>query len=200
MNPHTAEAPANPARRTMFRKLAQAGDPNAPHRATWRRVTEVGAGEGDVLWTGWADESHVLVAGDEGTILHFDGMTDKDGGMWHAMASPTRLPLHAIWGRRFDDLHAVGWMGTVLSFDGKQWKQRRGGVVDPESGSFASCAENAPLFDIIGDPSGRAWAVGDGGTILAFENNQWQEQSSPTQANLRGIARTPSGQLFAVGG
>lgn len=77
------EAPANPARRGLFRKLAHAGDPDAPHRAVWRRVTEVGAGQGNVLWSGWADPENVLVVGDEGTILHFDGTADADGGMWH---------------------------------------------------------------------------------------------------------------------
>lgn len=196
----SSDAPANPSRRLMFRKFAQAGDPGAPHRAVWRRVTEVGAGHGNVLWTGWADQNNVLVAGDDGTILHYDGAADADGGMWHSMQSPTRLPLHALWGRCFNELHAVGWMGTVLSFDGTRWQQRRGGVVDPDTGGYASCTENAPLFDLTGDASGRAWAVGDAGTVLAFDNEQWQAQTTATQANLRGIACTPAGQLFAVGG
>ena len=200
MNHVLVEAPANPARRTLFRKLAQAGDPMATHRAVWRRVTEVGAGEGNVLWAGWSDDCNVLVVGDEGNILHYDGAASADGGLWHCMESPTRLPLHAIWGRSFDELHAVGWMGTVLSFDGKQWHQRRGAVVDPKTNGYADCAENSPLFDITGDASGRAWAVGDNGMILAFDNGDWQEQTSPTQVNLRGITCTPDGNLFAVGG
>lgn len=194
-----ADAPANPARRGIFRKLAQAGDPGAPHRAVWRRVTELGAGEGDVFWAGWADDNNIFVVGDEGTILHFDGAADADGGLWHTMASPTRLPLHAIWGNCSNELHAVGWMGTVLSFDGEHWHQRRGAVIDPDTNSYADCAENAPLFDLTGDASGRAWAVGDNGTILAFDHDTWQAQTSPTQVNLRGITCTPKGQLFAVG-
>lgn len=199
MNRPVIDAPANPARRGMFRKLAQAGDPNAPHRATWRRVTEVGAGEGNVLWAGWADENNVFVVGDEGSILHFDGNADAQGGMWHTMDAPTRLPLHAIWGNSPDALHAVGWMGTVLSFDGQQWHHQRGAVIDPDTNNYAQSPENAPLFDLAGDASGRAWAVGDNGTILAFNESTWQQQDSPTQVNLRGITCTPSGQLFAVG-
>lgn len=200
MNSMAIDAPANPARRNMFRKLAQGGDPNAPHRAAWRRVTEVGAGEGNVLWAGWADDNDVVVVGDEGTILHFDGDPDASGGMWHVMASPTRLPLHAVWGRNLNELHAVGWMGTVLSFDGEQWRQRRGGIVDPQTNGYANCVENSPLFALTGDDSGRAWAVGDGGMVIAFDGDQWHVQDSPVSANLRGIARTPGGQLFAVGG
>ena len=195
----TPDAPANPARRGLFRQLAQGGDASAPHRAPWHRVMEVAAGEGDVLWSGWATANEVFVVGDEGRILHFDGSADSEGRLWHTMASGTRLPLHAIWGRSRNALHAVGWMGTVLDFDGQQWHHRRGGVVDPGSQSYAPCAENAPLFAITGDDSGRAWAVGDNGTVIAFDGDTWQGQSSPTQANLRGITRTPGGRLFAVG-
>lgn len=200
MTSTAVDAPASPARRNMFRKLAQAGDPHAPHRTVWRRVTGTGAAEGDVLWAGWAGERDVFVVGDEGTILHFDGMADAGGGMWHAMASPTRLPLHAVWGRNRDELHAVGWMGTVLSFDGTQWHHQRGGVIDPETSSYANCPENSPLFALTGDDSGRAWAVGDGGMVIALDGGEWQEQTSPTHANLRAIARTPGGRLFAAGG
>ncbi len=197
---NTTDAPVNPSRRGLFRNLVQGGDPNAPNRAPWRRVPEVGTGEGDVLWSGWATANEVFVIGDEGRILHFDGSADAEGRLWHPMTSPTRLPLHAIWGRNRNELHAVGWMGSVVSFDGEQWHHQRGGVVDQQSQRFSPCLENTPLFAVVGDETGRAWAVGDEGMILAFDGHAWQQQSSPTQINLRGITRTPGGQLFAVGG
>src|SRR5690606_34769816 len=62
------------------------------------------------------------------------------------------------------------------------------------------CSENVPLFAITGDDSGQAWAVGDDGTILNFDGDSWQNQTSPTRLNLRGITRAPNGRLFAVGG
>ncbi len=200
MTTTSMDAPTNPARRSMFRKLAEASNPNAPHRAVWRRITEVGAGEGDVLWSGWATDDEVFVVGDEGAILHFDGSANPAGDGWHSMDSPTRLPLHSIWGRSRNELHAVGWMGTVLSFDGQQWHHHRGGVIDPKTNSYIACSENSPLFAVTGDDAGRAWAVGDNGMIIAFDGNQWHVQTSPTGTNLRGIARTPAGRLFAVGG
>ncbi|TAL85992.1 MAG: glycosyl hydrolase [Candidimonas sp.] len=195
-----ASAPVNQARRNLFRKLAQGEDPNAPHRAPWHKVIGVPAGECDVLWSGWATAHEVFVVGDEGLILHFDGSTDTEGRLWHPMTSQTRLPLHAIWGRNRNELHAVGWMGTVVSFDGQQWHPRRGGVVDQQSQRFVSCVENTPLFAITGDKAGRAWAVGDNGTILGFDGHDWRPQTSPTHANLRGITCAPGDQLFAVGG
>lgn len=199
MNSPSSPSPANPARRQLFRHLAQAGDPAAPHRAAWRRVTDIATPEGTVLWSGWANSNHVVVVGDEGSILHFDGSTDSAGTQWHTVPSPTRLPLHAVWGRDITELHAVGWMGTVLRFDGQQWHAVRGGVVNPGTGTYANSPENAPLFDIAGDANGRAWAVGDMGTILAFEHGEWRSQPTPTQANLRGITRAPDGQLYVVG-
>lgn len=200
MNQASIDAPLNPARRKLFRNVVQGGDPSAPHRAIWRRVTEVGAGAGNVLWAGWADENDIVVVGDEGTILHFGGSSGANSGRWQVMEAPTRLPLHAVWGRNVSELHAVGWMGTILSFDGKQWQHKRGGIIDPDTKSYASCRENSPLFALTGDADGRAWAVGDGGMIVGLVDGEWQEQASPTQANLRAIDRSPGGLLFAAGG
>lgn len=199
MNTSSKGAPTNPARRSLFRRLAEAGDPKAPRQAVWRHVTEVVAGEGDVLWSGWVAEDEIFVVGDEGKILHFDGSITPEGRLWQTMETPTQLPLHSIWGRNRNELHAVGWMGTVLSFDGEKWQQSRGGLIDPDTEGFAACAENNPLFAMTGDEEGRAWAVGDNGTIIAFDGKEWRTEKSPTRLNLRGITRTPKGQLFAVG-
>lgn len=200
MNTPMKKAPVNPARRNLFKKLAEVGDPNAPRQAVWRHVTEVAAGEGDVLWSGWATDNEIFIVGDEGVVLHFDGSATLDGRLWSTMETPTQLPLHSIWGRSRNELHAVGWMGTILSFDGDKWNQSRGGLINPETESFSSSAENLPLYAITGDETGRAWAVGDLGTILVFDGKDWQQEKSPTTLNLRGITRTPNGQLFAVGG
>lgn len=198
MNQVSVDAPVNPARRQLFRRVATAGDPSAPHRAAWKQVIGINADDGLVLWSGWAQGSDVVIVGDEGIILHFNADTPA-GGTWQQMAVPTRLPLHAVWGRHPHELYAVGWMGTILSFDGTQWQHQRGGVVDPETKSYANSVENTPLFDITGSPDGRAWAVGDDGVILTLEAGQWRRQDSAARANLRSITHSPSGQLFAAG-
>ena len=200
MSELSVDAPLNPARRELFRKVVQGGDPSAPHRAVWRHVPGVGAGAGNVLWAGWADENDIVVVGDEGTILHFGGDGGANGDHWQTMPSPTRLPLHAVWGRNVNELHAVGWMGTILSFDGEQWQHRRGAVIDPVTKSYANCPENSPLFALIGDSDGNAWAVGDNGMIVGLVDGDWQEQVSPSRANLRAIDRSTGGRLFAAGG
>ncbi len=188
----------NAERRQFFRQLL-GGDSSQPHRAPWRRVPEVGAGDGDVLWSGWAGDGEVFVVGDEGMILHFRGGTDEGSQQWQHMDVPGKLPLHGIWGLRADDLIAVGWMGSVLHFDGSSWQQVRGGIVD-DNGRFAACAENTPLFAIDGNAAGQAWAVGDDGMILHYDGSEWSVETAPTRINLRAIACATDGTVYAAGG
>src|SRR5690606_10809174 len=84
MNQVSADAPVNPARRQLFRRVATAGDPSAPHRAAWKQVIGINADDGLVLWSGWAQGSDVVIVGDEGTILHFNADTPT-GGTWQQM-------------------------------------------------------------------------------------------------------------------
>ena len=189
----------NADRRRFFRQLLDTASAQAPQRAPWHRVPEVGAGDGDVLWSGWAGDGEVFVVGDEGMILRYTGGADSSGRQWQRMEAPGKLPLHSLWGPRADALIAVGWMGCVLHFDGSEWHQRRGGVVD-EKGRFAACAENTPLFSIDGNAEGKAWAVGDDGMILHFDGSDWSEEPSPTSINLRAVACAPNGTVYAAGG
>ena len=190
---------ANADRRRFFRQLLDTASAQTPQRTPWRRVPEVGAGDGDVLWSGWAGDGEVFVVGDEGMILRYTGAPDESGRQWERMAVPGNLPLHSLWGPRADALIAVGWMGCVLHFDGREWHQRRGGVVD-ESGRFAACAENTPLFAIDGNADGQAWAVGDDGMILHFDGSDWGQESAPTRINLRAVACAGYGTVYAAGG
>lgn len=199
---------ANADRRRFFRQLLDSANPDAPQRAPWHRVPEVSAGDGDVLWSGWAGDGEVFVVGDEAMVLHFDsnldrradGHSDNQERLWQRMEVPTNLPLHGIWGLSRDCLFAVGWMGCVLHFDGSRWHQLRGGVVDPDSQRFTACVENTPLFAIDGNAKGQAWAVGDDGIILHYDGSEWHQEQSPTRINLRAVACTPNGSVFAAGG
>nr|WP_298057693.1 hypothetical protein [uncultured Halomonas sp.] len=186
-------------RRQFFRQLLGNTASQAAQRAPWRRVPEVGAGDGDVLWSGWAGDGNVLVVGDEGMILRYHATADDTSAQWQRMKVPTNLPLHSLWGPDVDQLIAVGWMGSVLHFDGTEWQQRRGGVVD-DNGRFAACAENTPLFAIDGNANGQAWAVGDDGMILHFDGSEWAIEPTPTQINLRAVVCSPKGTVYAAGG
>ncbi|MDS1309016.1 WD40/YVTN/BNR-like repeat-containing protein [Marinobacter xiaoshiensis] len=189
-----------PERRRFFRQLLGTDNASQPGRAPWHRVPEVGAGDGDVLWSGWTGNGELFVVGDEGMVLRYTSSADAGGAQWQHMAVPTRLPLHGIWGPAANNLYAVGWMGALLHFDGAQWQLLRGGVIDEKGGRFAACKENTPLFAIDGNDQGMAWAVGDDGVILHFDGANWQSEQSPTQVNLRAVACGPNNTVYAAGG
>ena len=189
----------SPERRGFFRQLLGT-DEHAPNRAPWRRVPEVGAGDGDVLWSGWTGDGELFVVGDEGRILHFTGEADAQGQLWHPMPVPANMPLHGIWGLNANNLYAVGWMGSLLHYDGEQWQQLRGGVIDERTSRFAACEENTPLFAIDGNEQGQAWAVGDDGVILHFDGVLWQSEPSPTKINLRAVSCAGNDTVYAAGG
>ncbi len=159
----------------------------------WYSVEGIAAGPGDVFWDGWADDEGVFVVGDDGVIFHFDGID------WQRQLAPAPVPIHALWGTDRSDLWAVGWMGLILHHDGAEWQQMRGCVVDA-AGKYPSVPENTPLFDICGTDDGRAWAVGDRGTILHFNGTGWVTEDSGTRAHLRSVIVLGDGHVMASGG
>lgn len=192
-----SETPS-PSRRRFFSKLL-AADNSAPNRAAWHRVTEVGANDGDVLWSGLVVDNTLMVVGDEGMVLRYTGEADSNGRLWQPMEVPLQLPLHGIWGLTLDNIFAVGWMGSLLHFDGTQWTSLRGGVIDERTERFAACEENTPLFAIDGNSQGQAWAVGDDGMILHFDGENWQREQSNTEINLRAVLCAPDNKVYTAG-
>ncbi len=187
-----SEAPKAHGRRRFFRDLLK-GDPEHPRHRTWEQVEGLAAGSGDVLWAGWCGEGKLIVVGDEGAIFVCEA------GDWRRMASPVPLPLHALWGRSDADLFAVGWMGSVLHFDGSEWQLLRGCKLDAE-GRYAADSENTPLFDVTGDATGKLWAVGDRGCVLYFDGSDWHQEPSGSEAHLRTIVPLGDSRYLAAGG
>ncbi len=177
------------SRRSLFRgKLGGRDDTTG----RWHLVDDLAAGSGDVFWDGWADEEGVFVVGDEGAIFQFDGLA------WTRMQSPAPVPLHSLWGNARSELWAVGWMGLILKFDGAHWTKVRGCLVDA-NGKYSGDLENTPLFAVTGAPDGRAWAVGDRGTILHFDGAGWTAETSGTKAHLRCVFRLDDDRVIAAG-
>lgn len=187
------------SRRQFFSKIL-AADTQAPNRAAWNRVPEVGAGDGDVLWSGLVINNSLTVVGDEGMVIRYNGVADSEGKFWQHMDVPTRLPLHGIWGQSPDNIFAVGWMGCILHFDGEQWHSLRGGIIEEKTERYAACEENTPLFAIDGNQQGHVWAVGDNGIILYFDGKTWQREESTTKINLRAVICAADNTVYAAGG
>ncbi len=61
--------------------------------------------------------SNVWVCGDNGTMLHYDGIT------WSIVQVPTDQNLHHIWMIGEDEGYAVGNYGTILHWNGELWSK-----------------------------------------------------------------------------
>jgi len=65
----------------------------------------------------WALGDHLWAAGDDGTLVHFDGTE------WHVEDSNTDAALHAVFGFSETDVWAAGDDGVLLHFDGEAWSR-----------------------------------------------------------------------------
>jgi hypothetical protein len=107
--------------------------------------------------------TNVFAVGDNGVILHYDGIS------WQAMPSDTTLALHGIWGSSPTDLLAVGDFGASLHFDGSSWK------------AVASVTQH-DLWDVWVSSPTAVFAVGDGGVILDYDSTTWRAMTSARHA------------------
>jgi photosystem II stability/assembly factor-like uncharacterized protein len=125
------------------------------------------------------------VAGDGGTILHYQG-----SGQWVKVAGPTTADLRSVY--FMDSTHGwiVGLSGTILHFDGTTWAQ-------------ASAFSSGNLLAVVQVSSPEAWAVGDSGTIIHWNGVAWYPYTpSPPltgNPNLNSIFMLSSGYGLIVG-
>jgi hypothetical protein len=97
------------------------------------------------LRAAWGYDEHLWAAGEQGTVLHFDGAE------WHTQTTGTVSTLNAIFGISPNDIWAVGEHGTVLHFDGSGWSTIAVGGLDD---SFRA---------VWGSASDDVWIGGDSG-------------------------------------
>ncbi|MCK9463365.1 MAG: hypothetical protein M0R80_27405 [Proteobacteria bacterium] len=127
--------------------------------------------------------SDVLVVGEGGTILRYDG-TD-----WTQMAYPANSPvadLGAVWGSAPWDVFTVGSDGVILHYDGDAWTQMDSGT-------------SANLHDVCGRSHDDVYAVGDGGALLAYDGATWSPIAAGTDRNLFAAWCAPGTAVWAAG-
>ena len=116
----------------------------------------------------------VWAVGHNGTILGWDSTS---AGAWHAWDSPTARTLRAVAAIREDYAVAVGDGGTILTFDGGQWRHTSAPNVTSD------------LLAVSFGQTGVAWAVGEHGTTLRLVvgAERWEAVDSGTLEHLRGV-------------
>jgi WD40 repeat protein len=103
------------------------------------------------------------------------------------LASGTTQDLHGVWGTAENDLWAVGGAGTLLHWDGAQWKSFVSGVT-------------TELLGIRQAGPGAAVVFGSGGTVLRWDGTNWTPDAplAPSYGAVYSIGLSPSGESLAV--
>jgi hypothetical protein len=122
----------------------------------------------------------LLVVGDSGVILRYDGAQWKD----ESVAAP-RL-LRSVWTDEAGAAFVVGERGTTIRRQGSAWVAQT-----PVTTRF--------LRHVFGFDASHAYAVGDSGTALAWNGTEWRDMGLTSNALLRGIWGSAPDDLFAVG-
>lgn len=127
------------------------------------------------------------VAGDDG-VYRIDGVSVALS-LDLRTSFPDTLFVTGVWGASASDLHAVG--GVAYRFNGSTWS---GQPLPPAT---------ATLRSISGTSATDVYAVGDSGTIVRFDGNNWSAVNTGiaglSSVNLRSVWVAPTGEVFVVG-
>lgn len=161
---------------------------------SFQRVDAIAQAMGGVLWSALELPSGgLMVAGDDGTVFHFDGEA------WSREALGTDLPIHALCQVPGGPVIGVGWMGVICEREDGEWRYVQGGHRISGEMTRESSRENLPLFGVTATESGDVWAVGDQGRIARYSEGVWHDVDAGTTANLRAVISTPDGAIL-IGG
>jgi tRNA A-37 threonylcarbamoyl transferase component Bud32 len=153
---------------------------------------------------------------------------DEGGLVWAEIASGTNQNLQDVWGAGLNNLWAIGKSGTVLRWNGAQWKDS-GANINKEYYLNAIWGSAADDIWVVGKsgvilhwngiswtevPSGSSqglkkiwgtgkndvWIVAESGVILHWNGNDWNPTPSGTETELRGVWGSSPKDIWAVGG
>jgi len=156
-------------------------------RAQWKRAampipSGVDADAVSALWCG--PDLRVFLGLSDGTVLRYAQ------GVYARIGSFPGFRVEALWGSALDRIFAVGadaGGGRIVRYDGGRW------TPVPLSGP-------CPQFNSLdGDSRGRIVAVGDKGTVLYHDGQNWRRPGPFVSVDLV-LVRHLSGGRFVVGG
>jgi len=161
----------------------------------------------------------VFAVGGNGAAVHWDGV------QWTPIDIGVSVFMQSVWGTSGTDLYAVGLAGAAYHYNGATWSPielrsfkalsrvfgveehvvavGEGGTIHRTTGGGWDPGEGCMtrrLNDVWVSPDGtRAFAVGDMGTFLHFENGVWNEINGLTTQDMRGLSGTAADDVMAVG-
>lgn len=135
-----------------------------------------------------ASSSDIWAVGDNGLLLHYDGMVWSASGN---VGDLTTANLYGVFGTSSTDVWAAGDSGTLLHFDGKAW------AASPQS----TIVSTQTLRGLWASAPNDYWAVGLNAAILHFDGSNWSVAAAPTgvTAPLYSVWGSGASDVFAVG-
>jgi photosystem II stability/assembly factor-like uncharacterized protein len=145
---------------------------------------------------------------------------------WEIQSAPTTDQLRAVSGYAENRILAVGNYGTILLYNGTEWKNISGitektlygvwwaskneafavgdkGLILHFNGADWALMDSGTtqrLRTIWGASRSDVFAVGESGTILHYDGNSWKKMTSPTPLTIQGIWGNSATDVYAVGG
>ncbi|HET9930877.1 MAG TPA: hypothetical protein VFQ35_09330 [Polyangiaceae bacterium] len=134
-----------------------------------------------------ASANDIWIAGESGTLLHWDGST------WTEVPSGTQSALRALSGTSAKDVWAAGLDGVLLHFDGSSWSstQKSGAPWSPATGP-----NERPIYTVFAAPNA-LWAGGSG--IRSFDGAKWSEPHHGSHLPTMSVWGSDAKNLWAVG-
>lgn len=134
------------------------------------------------LWAVWGSAADdVWIAGEEGTLLHWDGATLRRA----PFPEPTEA-LHRIFGTGRGDVWVAGGLGAYH-------------IGDDQVPRHYYTGSNSVLFGLWGDRPDDYWAVGTGGALTHWNGANWQALSTGSLYSLNSAFSPATDDLWAVG-
>jgi Big-like domain-containing protein len=157
--------------------VGNAGAVFAGSGSTWSRLPGPSR---QTLYGAAHQQGRLVVVGDSGTILRYDG------AHWQDESILARRLLRSIWTHPSGAAFIVGEEGTVVRHNGTGWTSS-----PPVTTRF--------LRHVFGFDPTHVYAVGDSGTTLFWDGGEWNDMGLRSNALLRAVWGTAPDDLFAVG-
>ena len=163
------------------------------------------------LYDIWGADSENIFAVGAGVILKFNG------NEWESMMiGDERKTFFTIWGNNDHDVYAAGDFGKIYHYNGLGWTELKSGLAKQVWGIWTSGVHifaagnvtnnktivyhfdgftwehkelsiNAHLWGIWGSSENDVYFVGDSGTIVNYNGQNWISQTVDEKIRLRGI-------------
>jgi hypothetical protein len=142
-------------------------------------------------------ENNIWTVGDyanRGFIGHFNGtLWTEYRDDYFLSRGDTVYPLYSVWGSSPDDVWAVGDQGTIIHWDGIEWKKVKNPV-------------NLLLYDVWGTSGSNIYAIrislSQNSQLIYFDGNEWSEITNELpsgERNLTSLWFDRSGIGYIVG-